>query len=535
MLNPLPVNPAKITFKFPTRTCGFDPSNLAPPVYSLSQSTTLPGVNIGSLEFTEDALALFTPATSTTTPTNNSALQTLIQQFSTDFLNWRQTQFDIVLAGIANVAQNGLIQVTEFDYNSDMCRTRITSLPDNFPPDRLAHQLITLSTDCPNTTDSNTAEPCFKGYGPPSTSESGSTTFDEFLLCFQDGRLTEKFLQQVTYPCGCGPSGCMINIGVFNCNTAKFIPGAFVQVTGNGVNLSGVTGSNGEITFTIPESGIYTVFGSALGTQNFRQAVLLVCGLGTTIWLQESVNSCFQFTAVGCGGGGTQIPGATLAIAGTTYDLPATVCLSVPGNSPPPTTVFPYTVSAPPTYADATGSVTITGNCFAQGGPIAVSLMPAPGFVCFCGGGNCAIPATVLDLTDSAYGPVTLAFGIVAGQQQWQGTLTVNYPGGIFFGGGITCLPQNSVTITYTLFCTQPGAIPTLEIDYQQTIDQVGCPTFDGDPNSRKGSCILVLLTSSSVCPVDLSFTIPAPGAPPEDGQICFLYPDGSTFTVTQP
>jgi hypothetical protein len=533
MLNPLPVNPKQINFKFQTRTCGFDPSNLAPPVYSLSQSTTLPGVNIGSLEFTEDTLALFTPSTSTTVPTNNSTLQALIQQFANDFLMWRQFQIDQVFAGIANVAMNGIYQCVEFDYNSDMCRTRVTSLPDNFPPDRLAHQLTTLSTDCPNTTDSNTAEPCFKGYGPPSTSISGSTVFDEFLLCFQDGRLTETFLQQVIYPCGCGPGGCRINIGVFNCNTAKFIPGASVQVIGLGIDVSGVTGSNGIFSLTVPVAGTYQIIGSAPGLESFNQTVSVICGFGATIWLQESVLSCFQFSAVGCGGGNTQVPGAILSIAGVTYDLPATVCLTVPtapGVLPPPTTVFPYTVSAPPTYADSTGSITVTGNCFTQGGPVPVTLMPAPGFVCFCGGGNCAIPATVLNLTDSAYGPVTLTFGIVGGQQQWTGQLTVRYLGGTF----LHCPEQDSVTLTYTLFCTQPGAVPFLQISYQAFNDGLGCPAADGTPNTVNSACDVSPPTSSSFCPVNLVFSVgPFIVNPP--GTTCILYPSGSTITVTQP
>jgi hypothetical protein len=328
MLNPLPVNPAKITLKFPTRTCGFDPSNLAPPVYSLSQSTTLPGVNIGSLEFTEDALALFTPATSTTTPTNNTALQSLIQQFSTDFLNWRQTQFDIVLAGIANVAQNGLIQVTEFDYNSDMCRTRITSLPDNFPPDRLAHQITTLSSDCPNTSDSNTAEPCGKFYGPPINNQiSGSVVLDEFLLCFEDGRLTEKFLQQVTYNCGCGStSTCHASVQVTGCNNLP-LAGATVNVAGVG---STTTDANGNAIITISVTGTYSVTASFPGLISVTVSHEFTCpGIGgLTIAL---VNTGPGF---GCCAGGFPLPlPLTLfaTVCGTMITLNATTT-GMPGN-----------------------------------------------------------------------------------------------------------------------------------------------------------------------------------------------------------
>jgi hypothetical protein len=319
--------------------------------------------------------------------------------------------------------------------------------------------------------------------------------------------------------------GCTVNIAVFNCNTDALVPGASVQVTGNGVSLSGTTGSNGEVAFTLPESGDYTIQASALGTQTFLQVVPLACGQGADIWLQESTSSCFEFSAVGCGGSGTNVPGAILSIAGVTYSLPATVCLAVPtalGSPPPVSTTFPYTVSAS-NYQDATGSVTLTGNCFAQGGPVAVSMTPAAGFVCFCGGGNCPIPATTLSLTDSVYGNVTLAFSDPGGIQQWQGTLTINYPESRNSAGQILCQAANGVVLTYTLSCGSVGL--SMQVTYTSFQDGSNCPDETGTGSGFASSQGV----TASFCPMNLVFTYLALGS----GGFFDLYPAGATLTVT--
>lgn len=474
MLNPLPVNPAKILFKFPTRTCGFDPSNLAPPVYSISQSTTLPGVNVGTLEFTENTLALFTPATSTTTPTNNSQLQSLIQKFSSDFLNWRQTQFDIVLAGIANVAQNGLIQVTEFDYNSDMCRTRITSLPDNFPPDRLAHQLATLSTDCPNTDDSNTAEPCFKGYGPPSINQvSGSTTFDEFLLCFQDGRLTETFLQTVTYNCGCGgsPGTCHASIMVTGCGGTP-LAGATVSINGIGTTT---TDALGNAILTLPSPGTYSGTVSFTGFSTVPFSHNFTCpSSGLTVSMTGRLLPGF-----GCCSGGYPQPlpltlfasvcGIMITLTATATGMPGDIIISnwsgsgtIPGQTVAKFPTVPCAAgtwdgitttsgsvdinvviecsgsAAPPVLADVGISSTsnettnfITGPCdpLANPGCCGGSILAYSDSIFGCGGATPPLTGT--------WGPVVSASGTIGSFIPSEGSPNGCGPSGLSCGGSI--------------------------------------------------------------------------------------------------
>jgi hypothetical protein len=201
----VPVYPQNVLIRFDTRRCGGVPSDVVPDAYTLTQSISLSGVNIGTFSITDRLIATFDPSVSLTTPTNNTVLQSLISQFTTDFFAWGQVQFDELLAGIAAVQPNGLIKTIEFKYNSDICYTRISTQPDVFRLDRLTHQDPALETNCPSNNDNNTSTPCIKWFAPPVPAQSGSnTTLDEFLICFEDGRLTEKYLQTVTYNCGCG-------------------------------------------------------------------------------------------------------------------------------------------------------------------------------------------------------------------------------------------------------------------------------------------------------------------------------------------
>jgi Carboxypeptidase regulatory-like domain len=327
---------------------------------------------------------------------------------------------------------------------------------------------------------------------------------------------------------GSTPPPCTVNICVFNCNTNSFISGASVKVTGHGTSVSGTTGSNGCVSLSVPEAGTYQVQGSAPGLQSFDQSVSLACGLGAEIWLQESVSSCFEFNSAGCDGGTNTAPGSTITIAGQTQALPATICITVPGTPPPPSTTFPWTISAP-NFQDKTGEVTLTGNCFAQGGPVVVGLTPAVGFTCFCGGGNCAIPATTLSLTDSVYGPATLSFSDVGGQQSWTGTLTgANYPGGL----GGECPAQDNVTITYNLICNinNDNAI-TLHVSYTSFAGSP-CPETD-EAGAVLGGCLDLIATTASFCPVNLTFELgPIPGG--GGLSTCTIYQSGATITVSQ-
>lgn len=106
---------------------------------------------------------------------------------------------------------------------------------------------------------------CFKAFGPPIENHAaGQTVLDEFLICFEDGRLVERWLQKVTYPCSCSPeTTCMYTFCVIACGGQSqtfFIPGSTVTVSYGSVQISsGVTGDNGCVTLCIGPFATYTV------------------------------------------------------------------------------------------------------------------------------------------------------------------------------------------------------------------------------------------------------------------------------------
>lgn len=280
-----PVYPANVLFKFQVRRCSGLPTDPLPSVYTITQTVPYGGMTYGTEVFDESCVALFTFSDSSTIPTNQAVLNDLTLQFTRDYYAWKKTQLDIVLAGIANVAMNGIYQCVEFDYNQDKCFTRISSLPDQFQPYKLAHQLPNLQTLCPDTDDTNAAIPCVKRYGQPSSSTGLITTFDEYLICFQDGRLVSTFLQTVTYNCGCKPSNecCSIVCGNIDIPKQNLTLTWTNPITGNGSTtlyfngISWVSSCTNGLTFillctnnSIEFRAIYYTTGSCpTGTQQY--------------------------------------------------------------------------------------------------------------------------------------------------------------------------------------------------------------------------------------------------------------------------
>lgn len=458
-----PVYPNNILFKFITRRCGLPASSAIPSVYTIAQSPSQNGVGIGTMELTCSALALFSPSTSLTVPTNNTVLNQLVQQWSLDYLNWFQVQFDEVLPGINAVVPNGIIQVIEFSYDNNKCFTRISSFPSLMQPDRLAHQITTLESDCPDTSDSNSADPCIKVYGPPAQGQtSDTTTIDEFLICFQDGRLVETFLQTVIYDCACGSSSsssssCFLTICATNCDTGNVVSGAVITVTG-AVPPSGFTPSGGCIQFLIPSPGTYPVSASATGFVTSNLSLPITCNEIFTIRL-ISTNSplCQDINIFGCNAfaGGALAGFGTLTVGGNTFTMPEdggplSACISLTSGT------YPWTASGPD-FQDMTGMVTVPGPCSPGTGlPETIVLTPDSGFHCAtCQGfgvdvGGILVPSfsgfvypETLTLNDSVYGGTTLTYDVPT--STWIGTLNVMVPACV----GAGCAAGMS-TLTYT-------------------------------------------------------------------------------------
>ena len=274
------VFPNHLVFKFPGRRCG---TPLTPPIpdpYIIYQDPPQSGVKIGTRTVDTLLPALFNPSVDNVTPINDAALQSYSRQFTTDDLNWGQSQFDYVLVGIAAILPNGLIDTIELSYNQNECFTRLYTTPYNFEPNYLAAVDPQLFLSCPDTNENNTAIPCVKRFGPPTTTASGSTTLDEYLVCFQDGRLIRKFLQQVTLPCSCGPAQCQTKICVSVC-VSPFVPlpNATVSISyGSGAGTlisSGVTDSTGCVTLCMGPPVTYSITFShpTYGTRTVNQAL----------------------------------------------------------------------------------------------------------------------------------------------------------------------------------------------------------------------------------------------------------------------
>jgi hypothetical protein len=97
----------------------------------------------GIQTFTNTAAACFT---GNDEPFNKQHLDDLAERFADDFMGWFKIQPDLVLAGIAAVKPNGYFDEIEFDYNEEMCKTRVKPQPFNGFPYELMHD----DTSCPS-------------------------------------------------------------------------------------------------------------------------------------------------------------------------------------------------------------------------------------------------------------------------------------------------------------------------------------------------------------------------------------------------
>lgn len=327
------------------------------------------------------------------------------------------------------------------------------------------------------------------------------------------------------------------------------------------------------------------------------QSMDLACGDTYTITIAESGSSpsCCLFTVSGCcapGGvvtGGAlgccasaPVPGATVSITGiasgtTDSNGQYEYCLSTTGT-------YAWTVSAP-RFVTQTGTIAYN-TCYPGCQPINVTLAPASGYACGPYDESYSprpypVPTT-LYLTDSAYGSTTLIYD---GYSSWVGSLGIYFPGGCPNTGNggpvINVCPPTPCLISYRL--AQCPVNATLAVSYTTCgtalcfgqypywLQQLGCPgppggcvesgllACKGEPNNA-----VVFWTSGSIAvgtssgtlaagiPFDFSCTIPTctcafcvsgiladtqcetSDGLPCSGRRSFLYPSGSTLTVTE-
>ena len=193
-------NIGNVAIYYTSKYCAGTPDQSIPGGYLSTQVT--PTGN-GSLTETikTTCLSYWNPANQTD-PTNKTTLDTLTQQFTKDYTNWKKVTFDYVFAGVVNLAPSGLVDVIEFDYLSieKGCMTRFYSYPLNYTIKNLAH--FDYAGDCQNSTDTGQlnwdGKPWIYLYGPPAQCNSGSLQLTRWGLGFMDGRLTEKYISTDT-------------------------------------------------------------------------------------------------------------------------------------------------------------------------------------------------------------------------------------------------------------------------------------------------------------------------------------------------
>ena len=195
----MPSNPGSytgigsISLLFFPKSCNPTPSTSSPPSQYLS-TYSLSNTDGPLTETIQDtALAYFTTSG---TPSNASTLDALTQQFAVDYTNWKQSQFDYVLVGVAAILPNGLIDTIQIDYLSQkqLCSTRIYTYPYNFQIQRLGH--YDYFNDCTTgTPPPYDGAPSLWLYGPPASCSGGHLQLPVYGLMFIDGRLTEKYIR----------------------------------------------------------------------------------------------------------------------------------------------------------------------------------------------------------------------------------------------------------------------------------------------------------------------------------------------------
>lgn len=171
---------------FNGKQCAGNPGDTFPAQYVSDQK-----IGTGDLTetFKDTALAYYNAPTSGD-PTNKSNLDTLAQQFATDWAAWRQTQFDEVLAGVAAIQPTGLADI-EWDLGPDHCSTRFSSSPHNFHVQELGH--ADNQYDC-----TLTATPCIYYWGPPGQCVNGHLQLTRWKECLEDGRIIQRYVSTDT-------------------------------------------------------------------------------------------------------------------------------------------------------------------------------------------------------------------------------------------------------------------------------------------------------------------------------------------------
>ena len=207
LTNPSPAaytNISKISICYYTKYCSGQPNQTIPSSYLSTYQLTIGGNNLGgSLNETIKTTCLaYYDVANPANPMNQATLDSLTQQFATDYTNFKQFTFDMNLAGVCQIAPNALTDVIEWKYLSEKHAnyTRLYSYPLNFMIFNLAH--YDYQGDCANSIDTGLpnwdGQPYRYYWGPPGMCSGSSLQLTRYGLLFSDVRLTSKYISTDT-------------------------------------------------------------------------------------------------------------------------------------------------------------------------------------------------------------------------------------------------------------------------------------------------------------------------------------------------
>lgn len=190
------ITPNKVSVRFRGRRCSGAVSTTVPMFYVKEITIEDAGFENegfeGTKTFHDTALALFPGGG--TTPTNQSALDSLALQIATDYWNWLQVSFDETYPQIIAPPPDALIDTIEFHYSREETFTRIKSSPYNGQPEELQHN-DPANKDCKDVgTTIVDQTPCIFFYGPPATCVSGKPNLTRYKVCLIDGLLVQQYV-----------------------------------------------------------------------------------------------------------------------------------------------------------------------------------------------------------------------------------------------------------------------------------------------------------------------------------------------------